>query len=139
MLLVWVVFSWKYCCSGYSIPILQKCDFLMKSFVFLKIIIIVNGLRYWNILTNFFLPIFDDMDVSDMWFWKNGATCHTVTETLNLFRTKFPDRIILPDNSPPWSCDLTPLGYFLWGYGKNQVCRLFTIHWSFKNQHPTRS
>ena len=50
----------------------------------------------WVIETcwQFFLPIIDYMDASDMWFQKDGATYHTAIETLNLLRTKFPDRII---------------------------------------------
>ena len=60
------------------------------------------------------MPIIDDMDVSDMWFEKDGATCYTTTETLNLLQTKFPDQIISRNsavNWPPISCDLTLLDY----------------------------
>lgn len=84
----------------------------------------VNGLRYRDMLTNYFWPIIDDMDVSDMWFQQDGATCHTARETMTLLQTKFPDRVISRNsavNWPPRSCDLTPLDYFLWGYVKDQV------------------
>ena len=64
------------------------------------------------------------MDMSDMRFKEDGATCHTTTTTLNLLRTKLPDRIISHNsavNWPPRSCDLPPLDYLFWGYIKDQV------------------
>ena len=81
-------------------------------------------IRTWDMLTNFFLPIIDDMDVSDMWFQEDSATCYTATESFNLLRKKFSNKIIPRNsavNSPPRSCDLTPLDNFLWGYLKGQV------------------
>ena len=65
-----------------------------------------------------------DMDVDNMWFQQDGATCHTARETLNLLRTRFGGRIISRNgdvNWPPRSCDLTPLDYFLWGYVKSKA------------------
>ena len=67
-------------------------------------------------LTNYFWPIIDDMDVRDMWFQKDGATCHTARETMDLSQSKYTDRIISRNsviNWPPRSCDLTPLDCFL--------------------------
>ncbi|GFW18141.1 uncharacterized protein TNCV_4006811 [Trichonephila clavipes] len=44
--------------------------------------------------------------------------------TIDLLKDAFGDRLISrfgPVNWPPRSCDLTPLDYFLWGYGKSLV------------------
>ncbi|GFU41592.1 uncharacterized protein TNCV_2793001 [Trichonephila clavipes] len=55
---------------------------------------------------------------------QDGATCHTARATIDLFKDALGDRLISrfgPVNWPPRSCDLTPLGYFLWGYVKSLV------------------
>ncbi|GFV72791.1 putative LOC100569746 [Trichonephila clavipes] len=57
-------------------------------------------------------------------FQQDGATCHTARATIVLLKYTFGDRLIsrfVPVNLPPRSCDLTPLGYFLWGYVKSLV------------------
>ncbi|GFX30827.1 uncharacterized protein TNCV_657131 [Trichonephila clavipes] len=63
-------------------------------------------------------------DVQELWFQKDGATCHTARATIDLLKDTFGDRLISrfgPVNWPPRSCDLTPLDYFLWGYAKSLV------------------
>lgn len=76
-------------------------------------------------LIEFLWPELDRIDVEDMFFQQDGATCHTARETMMFLRTKFPDRVIsrFDDQNywPPRSCDLTPMGYFLWGYVKEKV------------------
>ncbi|GFW92180.1 uncharacterized protein TNCV_3540661 [Trichonephila clavipes] len=60
----------------------------------------------------------------ELWFQKDGATCHTARATIDLLKDTFGDRLISrfgPVNWPPRSCDLTPLDYFLWGYVKSLV------------------
>ncbi|GFS97094.1 uncharacterized protein TNCV_184451 [Trichonephila clavipes] len=55
---------------------------------------------------------------------QDGATCHTARATIDLLKDTFGDRLIShfgPVISPPRSCDLTPLDYFLWGYVKSLV------------------
>jgi len=84
----------------------------------------VNGVRYREMITNFLWPELEDMDVDDMWFQQDGATCHTANETMALLRNKFNGRVISRNgdvNWPPRSCDLTPLDFFLWGYLKEKV------------------
>ena len=64
------------------------------------------------------------MDVDDVYFQLDGATCHTSCETIGLFREEYPGRVISRNgnyNWPPRSCDSTPLGFFLWGYLKDKV------------------
>ena len=56
--------------------------------------------------------------MDDIWFQQDVATCHTANVTIDLLRTVFKNRIISRNsdiNWPPWSCDLTPMDYFLWG------------------------
>ncbi|GFT84844.1 uncharacterized protein TNCV_2768181 [Trichonephila clavipes] len=75
-------------------------------------------------ITNFFIPELNNHDVQELWFQQEGATCHTARATMDLLKDTFGDRLISrfgPVNWTPRSCDLTPLDYFLWGYGKSLV------------------
>ncbi|GFY12258.1 putative DD41D transposase [Trichonephila clavipes] len=84
----------------------------------------VNGDRYRAMITNFFIPEWNNHDVQELWFQQDGATCHTARATIDLLKDTFGDRLISrfgPVNWPPRSCDLTPLDYFLWGYVKSLV------------------
>ncbi|GFW42430.1 heat shock 70kDa protein 8 [Trichonephila clavipes] len=84
----------------------------------------VNGDWYRAIITNFFIPELNNHDVQELWLQQDGATCHTARATIDLLKDTFGDRLISrfgPVNWPPRSCDLTPLGYFLWGYVKPLV------------------
>ena len=65
-----------------------------------------------------------ELDLHDIWFEQDGATCHSTCVTMHLFRGEFGEHFILrlgPVNWPPRSCDLTPLDYFLWVYVKGDV------------------
>ena len=65
-----------------------------------------------------------ELDLHDMWFQQDGATCHTALATMDLLRGEFGEHFLSrsgPVNWPPRSCDLTPLDYFLWGYVKAYV------------------
>ncbi|GFV53161.1 uncharacterized protein TNCV_3705321, partial [Trichonephila clavipes] len=66
----------------------------------------------------------NDEGHNELWFQRDGATCHTARATIDLLKDTFGDRLISrfgPVNWPPRSCDLTPLDYFLWGYVKSLV------------------
>ncbi|EFN78033.1 hypothetical protein EAI_06421, partial [Harpegnathos saltator] len=54
----------------------------------------VNGARYRDMINQFFVPKLQDMDVDDMWFQQDGATCHTARETIQLLHESFPGRVI---------------------------------------------
>ncbi|GFS55398.1 DUF4817 domain-containing protein [Trichonephila clavipes] len=76
----------------------------------------VNGDRYRAMITNFFIPELNNHDVQELWFQKDGATCHTARATIDLLKDTLGDRLISrfgPMNWPPRSRDLTPLDYFL--------------------------
>lgn len=86
--------------------------------------ITVNGDRYRTMITDFFWPRLNNMNMNDMWFQQDGATCHTADATMNILRERFEGMVISRRgdvNWPPRSCDLTPLDYFLWGFLKSQV------------------
>lgn len=86
-------------------------------------IVTVNGDRYRAILTNFLWPQIDAINVDDLWFQQDGATCHTSRLTIDLLRAKFDNRIISRFGDVNWlarSCDLTLLDFFLWGAVKDR-------------------
>ena len=53
----------------------------------------VNGARYRDTITQFFLPKLDDINVADMWFQQDGAICHIANETIQSPHETFPDRV----------------------------------------------
>ena len=58
-----------------------------------------------------------------MWFHQDGATSHTAEATLDVLRPVFEDRIISRRADvvwPPRSCNLTPVGYYLWDAVKDK-------------------
>ncbi len=72
--------------------------------------------RYCAMITNFFSPELNAMDVENLWFQQDSATCHTANATMALLNEKFPGRIISRNSEVNWparSCDLTPLDFFL--------------------------
>ena len=54
----------------------------------------VNGVRYRDTITRFFLPKLDDIYVADMWFQQDDATCHTANEMIQLLHETFPARVL---------------------------------------------
>ncbi|GFX45765.1 DDE_3 domain-containing protein [Trichonephila clavipes] len=54
----------------------------------------VNGDRYRAMITNFFIPELNNHDVQELWFQKDGATCHTARATIDLLKDTFGDRLI---------------------------------------------
>ena len=65
----------------------------------------------------------EEEDIGNIWFHQDGATCHTAESALDVLLPVFEDRIInrrADVVGPPWSCDLTPLDYYLWGTVKNK-------------------
>ena len=65
-----------------------------------------------------------ELDLHDMWFQQDGATCHTARLTIDLLRGEFGEHFISRSvlvNWPPRSYDLTPLDSFLWGYVQAHV------------------
>ena len=74
-------------------------------------------------LNEFFFTKIEEDDIGNIWFQQDGAKCHTAEATLDVFHPVFEDRIICRRADvvwPPWSCDLTPLDYYLWGVVKDK-------------------
>ena len=61
------------------------------------------------------------------WWQQDGATSHTANVVLDFVKEKFRGRVISRRSEigwPPYSPDLNPLDYFLWGYVESQVRRV---------------
>ena len=60
-----------------------------------------------------------ELDLHNMWFQQDGASCHTARLAMYCLKAEFGEHFISrlgPVKWPPNSFDLTPLAYFLWGY-----------------------
>ena len=69
-----------------------------------------------DMITQFFLPKLDDINVANIWFQQDGATYHTANEAIQLLYETFPDRVLSRFGNQNWSsrlCDLIPLDFFL--------------------------
>ena len=54
----------------------------------------VNDERYRGMIYNFFLRKMQELDLHDMRFQQNGATCHTARLTMDLLRSEFGEHFI---------------------------------------------
>ena len=70
---------------------------------------------------NTFVNHMDYEELSDGYFQQDGATSHTSHASMAEIQSSFGDRVISKGIWPPRSPDLTPPGYFLWGYLKRRV------------------
>ena len=76
----------------------------------------VNGDRYRAMLKEFLFTKIEGEDIGKIWFQQDGATCHTTEATLDVLRRISEDRnISRRADVVSWSCDVTPLDYYLWG------------------------
>lgn len=91
----------------------------------------VNGENYLTMLNEFFFPaVFKAGMVTDFWFQQDGAPPHRTSDVKQSIRWTFEDRVIglgfeTDDGSeiawPPYSPDLNPPDYYLWGATKDHV------------------
>jgi len=70
---------------------------------------------------NAFSNLLDDKELSIGYFQQDGATSHTSHASMDEIQSFFGDRVVSKGIWPPRSPDLTPPGYFLWGYLKGRV------------------
>ena len=49
----------------------------------------VNGERYGEMISNLFLPKMQELDLHDMWFKQDGATCQTPRVAMDLLSVVF--------------------------------------------------
>ena len=74
-------------------------------------------------LNEFLFTKIEEEDIGNFWFQQDDATSHTTVATLDVLRPVFEDRILSRRADviwPPWSCDLIPLDYYLWGAVKDK-------------------
>ena len=74
-------------------------------------------------LNQFLFPKIEEVDIGNIWFQQDGATCHTAEATLDVLRPVFEDLVINCKADvvwPPRSIDLKPLDYYLWGAFKDK-------------------
>jgi len=87
----------------------------------------VNQTNYQNMIKSYFVPKLKDFTgnkFKDQIFMQDGASPHTAIKSIKLLQTIFKDRIISgksKDTWPPYSPDINPCDYFLWGYLKDKV------------------
>ena len=78
-------------------------------------------------LKTFFIPKLIQKygpDFTEHIFCQDGASCHTAKTTLNLLEQHFGDNIIsnkIDNFWPPYSPDLNPCDFYLWGFLKDFV------------------
>ena len=64
-----------------------------------------------------------ELDIGNIWFQQDDATCHIAEATLDVLCPAFEDRIISRRADVIWpsrSCDLIPLAYYLKGVVKDK-------------------
>jgi len=86
----------------------------------------VTSERYVAMLRNFCEPELRHrgINLSSVWFQKDGATAHTARASMSVLREMFPQHVISHGSDVPWparSPDLSACDYFLWGYLKSRV------------------
>jgi hypothetical protein len=84
----------------------------------------VNGERYQEITENFRSPATEERYLQDARFQQDGATCHTVRLTVQIWKGLFPNNVISRNeekNWPPRSPDLSAADLFLLGFLKNRM------------------
>ncbi|XP_015795585.1 uncharacterized protein LOC107371953 [Tetranychus urticae] len=93
----------------------------------------VNSERYCKMLTEKWIPVAREKGVIDGWyFMQDGAPPHRTRDAFNILHQHYGNRVIaygFPDKMgcgidwPPYSPDLTPCDYYLWGYLKDAAYR----------------
>lgn len=91
----------------------------------------VNSQVYQEMLETIFFPWVINQGLNkDYWFMQNGATPHRKKDVFRTIHRVFGERVIALGYRevtgggiewPPYSPDLTPCDFFLWGYLKDRV------------------
>ena len=92
----------------------------------------VNSERYTEMLENEFIPLAQATDrVEGYWFMQDGARPHRTNQVFEVLDEHFHGRVLGLGYEekgsgldwPPYSPDMNPCDFFLWGYLKEQVYR----------------
>ena len=92
----------------------------------------VNQVNYRQMIQGFYLPELrrlarrrnNEIRMRTQWFQQDGAPPHTARATREFLRMQFPERLISLYEDiewPPYSPDLTPPDFCLWGYLKDRI------------------
>ncbi len=91
----------------------------------------VTSIKYKEMLEKDFFPEIRRLrNIRGFWYQQDGATPHRTIEVLQCLHNIFQDRLITLDYEkvtenglewPPYSPDLNPCDYFLWGHLKDRV------------------
>ena len=87
----------------------------------------VNGDRYQALLQEVWPEVRFLSNLREYWAMQDGATSHTTAVNLAFLLDKFRGRVISRRSEhfwPPYSPDLNPLDFFVWGYLEAQVKRI---------------
>jgi len=89
----------------------------------------IDGQDYQRMITERLIPDLEDRGwIDGYYFQQDGAPAHTARETIDLLASRFGNRLISQKcpggiEWPPYSPDLSPLDFYLWGYIKDRTYR----------------
>jgi hypothetical protein len=95
----------------------QCCNEEFSSLSFTTRSTVSVTLWWWNNLW----PLYQMEDLQKTWFQQDNATAHTATASMAYLESVFPGCLISKRLWPPWSPDLSPPHFFLWGHLKDTV------------------
>ena len=86
----------------------------------------VNSERYVEVLDKFWIELQRRFNstLNRQWFQQDGATPHTANVSIEWLKQHFEERIVsrrCQIEWPPYSPDLSPRDFYMWGYLKNKV------------------
>lgn len=82
----------------------------------------VNHVNYLEMLENFFWPkMLRTLNYKEYYFVQDNAPPHKKESVQKWLESKFGNRFVGKDDWPPYSPDLDPCDFFLWGYLKPRV------------------
>lgn len=87
----------------------------------------VNGVVYENFLREDLPGLLEDLPlnlINNMWWMQDGAPAHRANDVVQFLNEIFPQRWIGlrgPMFWPPYSPDVTPMDFFLWGFVKEYM------------------
>lgn len=86
----------------------------------------INTERYLKVVNKFWNQLQKDYpaEYGRMWFQQDGATPHTSNDSLEWLTARFKKKIVSRKTEiqwPPYSPDLSPPDFFLWGYMKDRI------------------
>ena len=91
----------------------------------------VTGDRYHKLLEEEIIPRLEELNlIDDYWWMQDGAPPHRVGKVMDLLHDKFNNRVIalgFPERFdeglqwPPYSPDINPMDFSVWGWTKDKV------------------